>query len=552
MALIYFYDTTELDKSQLDTALAGTDHHWEFVTEKLSTENCNAETEVISVFITSDVTRAVIEAMPKLKLIACRSTGFDNVDLAAAQDHGVTVTNVPTYGENTVAEYAFTLLLALQRKLPDVLKTENDQFSSKDLMGRDLQGKVFGVIGTGHIGQKALKIANGFAMESLAYDSFQKPELQTEYNFKYVDLDELLKQADIVSIHLPYLPATHHILSRENLNKMKPGAILINTARGELVDTQALTDLLCNGQLGGACIDVIEGEALLNYHEETALLRSDTLPEDVLRHSVEISVLEKMPNVIISPHNAFNTVEAIQRINQTTAQNIIDYWYGNTPNKVVPAKIPFGKLIIVRHAESEWNASGQWTGLTNVHLSENGFKQTAMLGQALKKLNLPVDISYCSEQIRTRETLEGMLDAAQLFDVTVKTKAAMNERDYGEYTGKNKWEVKDLIGEESFNQLRRGWDVPIPGGETLKMVYERVKPFYTDTVLPQLREGKNVMIVASGNSLRALIKYLESVSDENVGHLEMPFGQIIIYDISDGGLCAKSSVTQIDITPPNA
>ncbi|MGD0284631.1 MAG: 2,3-bisphosphoglycerate-dependent phosphoglycerate mutase [Candidatus Saccharimonadales bacterium] len=552
MALIYFYDSTELDKSQLAAALAGTDHHWEFVTDKLGIDNCNSETEVVSVFITSDVNREVIAAMPKLKLIACRSTGFDNVDLDAAQERGVTVVNVPTYGENTVAEYAFTLLLALQRKLPDVLKTENDQFTAKDLMGRDLQGKIFGVVGTGHIGQKALKIANGFGMESLAYDSFQKPELQTEYNFKYVELDELLKQADIVSIHLPYLPATHHIMSRENLSKMKPGAILVNTARGELVDTQALTDLLCNGQLGGACIDVIEGEALLNYHEEEALLRSDTLPEDVLRHSIEISVLEKMPNVIISPHNAFNTVEAIQRINQTSAQNIIDYWYGNMPNKVVQAKKPFGKLIIVRHAESEWNATGQWTGLTNVHLSENGFKQAALLGQALKKLNIPVDKAYCSEQIRTRETLEGMLDAAQLFNVEVETKGAMNERDYGEYTGKNKWEVKDLIGEEAFNQLRRGWDVPVPGGETLKMVYERVVPFYTDIVLPQLRDGNNVMIVASGNSLRALIKYLESVSDENVGHLEMPFGQIIVYDISDGGLCAKSEVTQIDITPPNA
>lgn len=175
-----------------------------------------------------------------------------------------------------------------------------------------------------------------------------------------------------------------------------------------------------------------------------------------------------------------------------------------------------------------------------------------MFGIALKKLDIHVDIAYCSQQIRTRETLEGMLDAAQQFEVDIVTDKALNERDYGEYTGKNKWEMKDLLGEEAFNALRRGWDVPIPGGETLKMVYERVVPFYTKTVMPLLQEGKNVLIVAHGNSIRALIKYLESISDEDVSSLEMIFGQIIIYDITPEGLCANSSKVQIDTTPPNA
>jgi len=552
MALIYFYDSTDLDKDQLNTCLQGTDHHWEFLADKVESGNCNPEAEVISVFVSSAVSREVIEAMPKLKLIACRSTGFNNIDLAAAQDHGVVVVNVPTYGEATVAEYAFTLLLALQRNLTAVLAAENAQFSSKDLMGRDLQGKVFGVIGTGHIGQKALKIADGFSMDTIAFDSFKVDGLEEKFHFKYVELDELLEKADFVSLHLPYLPATHHIMNRDRLSKMKHGAILINTARGELVDTAALLDLLENGQLGGAAIDVIEGEALLNYAEETALLRSDMLPEDVLRHSVEISVLEKMPNVIISPHNAFNTVEAILRINQATATNITDFWFGNIPNKVAVEKKPVGKLLVVRHAESEWNATGQWTGITDVHLSENGFKESAMLGQELKKLDIGVDVAYCSKQIRTRETLQGMLDSAQIFGLEIESSSALNERDYGEYTGKNKWEVKDLVGEEAFNQIRRGWDVPVPGGETLKMVYERVVPFYSETILPQLREGKNILIVASGNSIRSLMKYLESISDEGISQLEMPFGQIIVYNITAEGLKASSSSVQIDITPPNA
>jgi D-lactate dehydrogenase len=552
MALVYFYDATELDQKQLGAAFQGTDHHLEFVADKIEPANCNPEAEVISVFITSQVSRSVIEAMPKLRLIAGRSTGFNNIDLAAAQEHEVTVVNVPTYGEATVAEYVFTLLLALQRKLPTVLRTEREQFSSGSLMGRDLEGKVFGVVGTGHIGQKALKIADGFSMQTMAYDAFPKEELQAQYHFKYVELDELLGQADVVSLHTPYLPATHHLMNRDRLNKMKPGAILVNTARGELVDTEALIEVLENGQLGGAVIDVIEGEALLNYDEETALLRSDIIPEELLRHSVEINVLEAMPNVIISPHNAFNTVEAIQRINQTSAQNIIDFWYGKIPNKVTPAKPALGKLLIVRHTESEWNAVGKWTGLSDAHLDDNGFKESTMLGQALKKLDIHIDNAYCSEQIRTRETLEGILDTAQQFDVNIVVSPALNERDYGQYTGKNKWEVEKQIGEEAFDQIRRGWDVPVPGGETLKMVSERVVPFYSGTVLPLLQAGKNVLIVAHGNSLRALVKYLESISDQDVSRLEMLFGQIVVYDVSADGLKSNSQVVQIDITPPQA
>ncbi|MCU0667004.1 MAG: 2,3-bisphosphoglycerate-dependent phosphoglycerate mutase [Patescibacteria group bacterium] len=493
-----------------------------------------------------------MDKMPNLKLIACRSTGFNNVDFEATKDKGITVVNVPTYGENTVAEYAFTMLLALMRKLPDVLQAENEQFTPQELTGHDLQGKVFGVIGTGHIGQKALKIAKGFSMETIAFDSFAKAELAQEYGFSYVDLDELLSKSDIISLHVPYLPSTHHIINADNLKKMKNGAILINTARGELVDTKALIEELNNGHLGGAAIDVVEGESLLNHNEEIAILRSETLPEEVLSHSVEISVLKKMPNVIISPHNAFNTVEAINRINDTTATNIINFWYDNVPNRVKPANKPKGKLVIIRHAESEWNATGKWTGLTDVHLSDKGFGDAAKLGQLLRKLDLNVDIAYCSEQIRTRETLEGILDASQQFDVNVVADKSINERDYGEYTGKNKWQIKEEVGDQAFNDIRRGWDVHIPGGESLKMVYARVVPFYKNTILPQIISGKNVLIVAHGNSIRALIKYLDSISDEGISDLEMNFGQILIYDINDDGLKKSCVIEKIDTSPPYA
>lgn len=546
MAQITFYDSTELDKEQLSNSLSETDHHWEFISDKISLENSNAEAEVISVFVTSEVTREMIEKMPKLRLIACRSTGFNNIDLDATKENDVTVVNVPTYGNETVAEFAFTMLLALTRKLPAILDAEHEQFSPEDLTGSDLHGKVFGVIGTGHIGQKSLKIANGFSMKTIAYDAFPNEELEGEIGFNYVELDEVLTQSDVVSLHVPLLPSTHHIMNHENLGKMKKGAILINTARGELVDSKALVEFLANDHLGGAAIDVVEGESLLNHSEELNILLGRTNSRGTMQHSVEISVLKEMPNVIISPHNAYNTTEAIARINGTTAQNIIDFWYDKTPNKVVSPKKPTGKLLVVRHGESEWNATGRWTGITDVHLSSKGFKEAALLGKAVQELEVDIDLAFCSEQIRTRETLEGILNTAQEFDVDITPNSALNERDYGEYTGRNKQEMKETLGEEKYNALLRGWDEDVPGGETLKMVYERVIPFYKEQVVPLVLKGKNVIIVAHSNSIRAMMKYIESISDDDVSSLQIKRGQILMYDISDEGLRLDSSIVDIE------
>lgn len=207
---------------------------------------------------------------------------------------------------------------------------------------------------------------------------------------------------------------------------------------------------------------------------------------------------------------------------------------------------PVGKLLIARHAESEWNALGKWTGTTDVHLSDKGFKEATALGNALRSLNIHLDVAYCSEQVRTRETLQGMLVASEQGGVPIFASKAINERDYGDYTGKNKWEIKELIGETAFNELRRGWDVPVEGGETLKMVYQRVLPFYTEIILPQLLEGKNILMIGHGNSIRALMKYIESISDEDISNLEMLFGQIVVYDVSPTGRALHTSKVAID------
>lgn len=552
MALIYFYDANELDKEQLTAGLKDTDHHWEYVEDGISLDNLNPDTEVISIFVSSTVTAEMIEALPKLKLIACRSTGFNNIDLAKAEAQGVTVLNVPSYGESTVAEYAFTLLLALTRKLPQTFEAFDEEVAVTSLMGNDLSQKTIGVVGSGRIGQHAIKIARGFEMDVIAYDPFPKKGLDKELGFTYASLEGLLSQSDFVTIHAPFVGTNKHLINAENLQLMKPSALLINTARGELVDTKALVQALQEKRIAGAALDVIEGEKLMHIDEDIALLRSPTASHGLFENGVELLALHKMSNVIVTPHNAFNSIEAVGRINSTTTDNIIKFWYGNKDNLVKPTAKVRGKLVVVRHTESEWNETGKWTGITDVHLSQKGFHDAGKFGVALRELDIQIDQSFCSQQIRTLETLEGILDASQQFDVPIEREEAINERDYGGYTGKNKWEMKELLGEERFNKIRRGWEEPIPDGETLKMVYDRVLPFYKERVVPLLNAGKNVLIVAHGNSIRAMMKYIESLDTKQLESLEMLFGVIVVYDVDEDGKSVKRSEKAIDATKTNA
>lgn len=209
-----------------------------------------------------------------------------------------------------------------------------------------------------------------------------------------------------------------------------------------------------------------------------------------------------------------------------------------------------GKLVLVRHAESEWNVLGKWTGRTDVHITQKGREEAAKLGEALKDMEL--HHTYSSEQIRTVETLTHLLEAAGISGVPHERAAHLNERDYGEYTGLNKWEVLEQLGEDVFTKIRRSWDHPVPGGETLKAVYERAVPFYKDHILPQLLQGKNVLIVSHGNTIRSLVKYLEDISDEGIAEVEMPFGHILIYQVDSSGKHQHKENRQIDTKPPHA
>ncbi|MCX6787721.1 MAG: 2,3-bisphosphoglycerate-dependent phosphoglycerate mutase [Candidatus Kaiserbacteria bacterium] len=202
-----------------------------------------------------------------------------------------------------------------------------------------------------------------------------------------------------------------------------------------------------------------------------------------------------------------------------------------------------GKLLIARHHESEWNKKGLWTGTRNVPLTPYGFQKSADMGHAIQGIS--IDTAFSSMQVRTIETLACMLMALELHDVPVEHARELNERDYGDYTGKNKWDMKKLIGDEEFERVRREWDCPVPNGETLKMVYERVIPFYQKAILPLLVAGKNVLVVAHGNSLRALMAYIETIAPEDVKNIEMLFGSIVIYGVDKEGRMTGKEVRQI-------
>lgn len=332
---ITFFDTTSVERSSFEKYFAGAEYQLRFFTEPLEQVPVYEykDSDVISVYVTSRVDSKTLTHLPKLKCIACRSTGFDNIDLAAAKKHSITVTNVAGYGKSTVAEYSFMLMLALARKLPQVTNSfKTGQIDYPHLTGFTLNGKTLGVVGTGKIGLAVITIAKAFSMHVVAFDPFQNKEAAQQLQFEYVTLHELFAKSDIVSLHAPMTKENYHLINASALSKMKPKALLINTARGELVDTRALIAALQDHQIAGAGLDVLEGEPVLEKDNEIELFRSGK--KQITEFVTEHDILTKMQNVIVSPHNAFNTHEALQFIRYTTVQNIIAFLEGKPTNVI--------------------------------------------------------------------------------------------------------------------------------------------------------------------------------------------------------------------------
>lgn len=292
---------------------------------KNSVENAK-DADAVCVFVGCTVNKDVIDAMPNLKLIATRSTGYDHIDYEYAKSKGIKVASVPGYGSHTVAEFAFGLILSLARHIvrgSNHVRGTSDFNYDSQMEGFELLGKVLGVVGTGRIGKNVIKIAKGFGMSVIAYDPFPDQTFLKENNFEYKTLDEVISSADVITLHAPYTKENYYMINKEKVSKMKKGVYLINTARGELIDTTALIYGLKEGIIAGAGLDVLE--------KERALKENSATEQEVIAEDHE---LMKMPNVIITPHIAFFTQEAVAEIEKITIDNLKAFLAGALVNVI--------------------------------------------------------------------------------------------------------------------------------------------------------------------------------------------------------------------------
>lgn len=292
--------------------------------------------DIVSTFMNSRINADILSHFPNLKMIATRSTGYDHIDVGECKRRGIAVCNVPRYGENTVAEHTFALILAVSRKIVECSqRTKAGNFSRQGLAGFDLAGKTLGVIGTGKIGKHVIRIAKGFEMNVIAHDMFPDQKAAKDLVYKYCGLPEILQRADIITLHAPLTKETVHMIGRKEIAVIKKGAVIINTSRGALIDTKALIKGLLDSTIAAAGLDVLEEEDFVKEEAQLIFGNNHKSKEKTkMKIALENHILLTMPNVIITPHNAFNSTEALQRIMQTTAENIISFSNGKVTNEV--------------------------------------------------------------------------------------------------------------------------------------------------------------------------------------------------------------------------
>ncbi|WP_460422865.1 2-hydroxyacid dehydrogenase [Pseudomonas sp. ZL2] len=325
---VLFFSSQAYDQDSFTstTAVLGLELHFQPARLTADTAALAAGHEVVCAFINDDLGAGVLErlAAAGTRLIALRSAGYNHVDLAAAKRLGLAVVRVPAYSPHAVAEHAVALILALNRRLHRAYnRTREGDFTLHGLTGFDLHGKTVGVVGTGQIGAAFARIMAGFGCQLLAYDPYPNPELLA-LGARYLSLPELLRQAQVISLHCPLTDDTRHLINAQSLADLQPGAMLINTGRGALVDTPALIEALKSGQLGYLGLDVYEEEAQLFFEDRSDL----PLQDDVLAR------LLTFPNVIVTAHQAFLTREALAAIAATTLDNITRWAAGNPQNLV--------------------------------------------------------------------------------------------------------------------------------------------------------------------------------------------------------------------------
>ena len=311
------FDTKPYDRESFQRANFNGVIAWRFFDSRLSVETAPAArgAQAVCIFVNDRADRPCLQALQALgvKHIALRCAGFNSVDLSAAKELGLSVTRVPAYSPYAVAEHAVALLLALNRKIPRASNRVRDlNFSLNGLVGFDLHGKTAGIFGTGKIGRVAAQILRGFGMKVLAFDVAPSHEWAKENGVIYTDARTLARESEVISLHTPLTPETHHIIRRETLELMKPGTILINVSRGALIDTKALIEALKCRRLGGVGLDVYEEEEGVFFEDLSGQILQD---DDLAR-------LLTFPNVLITAHQAFLTQEALAEIARVTVANL--------------------------------------------------------------------------------------------------------------------------------------------------------------------------------------------------------------------------------------
>ena len=319
MIKIAFFDTKDYDREMFDKYNSEYNYEITYFKTKLNEETAVLATgfDVVCIFVNDTANKVVLEKLKSLgvKLIALRCAGYNNVEISHLPS-GLGVVRVPAYSPYAVAEHTAGLLLALDRKVyKSYQRTKKYNFSLDGLLGFDIHGKTVGVIGTGKIGKVFINIMNGFGANVIAYDVYQDKKAEEELNFKYTTLDEIYKNADIISLHCPLTEENHNMINKYSIAKMKKGVILLNTSIGKLINAKDLVDCLEKGMIGGVGLDVFEDE------EEYFL---NDMSNSYIRDA-ELSILLSMPNVVITAHQAFFTKEALEKIVSTTLSNIKEY-----------------------------------------------------------------------------------------------------------------------------------------------------------------------------------------------------------------------------------
>ncbi len=320
MKTIAFYDIKDYEQSFFEQELS-TQYNLFFSQENLTSASKitpkEQNAEIISVFTGSRVDSEVLKNYFNLKLILTRSVGYSHIDTDYCREKNIIIANTPHYGDYTVAEYSFGILLNIIRKISFAMLKLKQGEMYPQTFGTELFGKTIGIAGTGSIGSKSVKIANGFSMNILCFDTNQNQELISKYNASYVDLNTLCKLSDIIMLHAPLTPKTYHIINKDTIALMKENTVIVNTARGELIDTEALYDALIDNKISYAALDVLEFEETISNKRP-----GENLNLNNLRTSLINSKLLNLENVLATPHVAYDTKEAVDRILNMTIENL--------------------------------------------------------------------------------------------------------------------------------------------------------------------------------------------------------------------------------------